>query len=50
MAIVEEVAFTTSNHFELKEDSPTDAIMGLRVTLTDLRQQIARAVVTGAPQ
>ncbi|KAG1016978.1 hypothetical protein G6F26_012100 [Rhizopus arrhizus] len=44
MAIVEEVAFTTSNHFELKEDSPTDAIMGLRVTLTDLRQQIARAV------
>ncbi|KAG1143424.1 hypothetical protein G6F37_012470 [Rhizopus arrhizus] len=50
MAIVEEAAFTTSNRFELKEDPSIDAVMGLRVTLTDLRQQIARAVVTGAPQ
>ncbi|EIE79073.1 hypothetical protein RO3G_03778 [Rhizopus delemar RA 99-880] len=50
MAIVEEAASTTSNGFELKEDPSIDAVMGLRVTLTDLRQQIARAVVTGAPQ
>ena len=50
MATVEEAAFTTSNHFEVKEDPSIDAVMGLRVTLTDLRQQIARAVVTGAPQ
>ncbi|KAG0763576.1 hypothetical protein G6F22_018399 [Rhizopus arrhizus] len=50
MAIVEEAAFTTSNRFELKEGPSVDVVMSLRATLTDLRQQIARAVVTGAPQ
>ncbi|KAG1242420.1 hypothetical protein G6F60_015171 [Rhizopus arrhizus] len=32
------------------DDKPVDAVMGLRVTLEDLRQQIARAVVSGASQ
>ncbi|KAG1019860.1 hypothetical protein G6F43_014347 [Rhizopus delemar] len=32
------------------EDPSADAVMGLRVTLEDLRQQIARAVVAGATQ
>ncbi|KAG1140504.1 hypothetical protein G6F36_015838 [Rhizopus arrhizus] len=50
MTMAEEAASTVLNLAELKEDPSTDAVMGLRVTLTDLRQQIARAVVTGAPQ
>ncbi|KAG1038281.1 hypothetical protein G6F43_012711 [Rhizopus delemar] len=32
------------------DDKSIDAVMGLRVTLEDLRQQIARSVVSGAPQ
>ncbi|EIE92209.1 hypothetical protein G6F46_013166 [Rhizopus delemar] len=32
------------------EEPSVDAVMGLRVTLEDLRQQIARAVVAGATQ
>ncbi|KAG0922535.1 hypothetical protein G6F32_014619 [Rhizopus arrhizus] len=32
------------------EDLSVDAVMGLRVTLENLRQQIARAVVAGATQ
>ncbi|KAG0779091.1 hypothetical protein G6F21_012730 [Rhizopus arrhizus] len=32
------------------DDKPVDAVMGLRVNLEDLRQQIARAVVSGASQ
>ena len=32
------------------EDPSVDAVMGLRVTLENLRQQIARAVVAGATQ
>ena len=50
MASAEEVTPTILNRTVLNEDPSMDAVMGLRVTLTDLRQQIARAVVSGAPQ
>ncbi|KAG1261833.1 hypothetical protein G6F66_014338 [Rhizopus arrhizus] len=42
-------ASTTLENFQI-EDPSVDAVMGLRVTLENLRQQIARAVVAGATQ
>ncbi|KAG1297297.1 hypothetical protein G6F64_013079 [Rhizopus arrhizus] len=42
-------ASTTLENSQI-EDPSVDAVMGLRVTLENLRQQIARAVVAGATQ
>ncbi|KAG1537752.1 hypothetical protein G6F49_012718 [Rhizopus delemar] len=50
MANVEETSPLIAARPVTNDDKPIDAVMGLRVTLEDLRQQIARAVVSGAPQ
>ncbi|KAG1385393.1 hypothetical protein G6F58_013923 [Rhizopus delemar] len=50
MANVEETSPLMAARPVTNDDKPIDAVMGLRVTLEDLRQQIARAVVSGAPQ
>ncbi|KAG1022511.1 hypothetical protein G6F43_014241 [Rhizopus delemar] len=50
MANVEETSPLMAASPTSNDDKSIDAVMGLRVTLEDLRQQIARAVVSGAPQ
>ncbi|KAG1136478.1 hypothetical protein G6F37_013718 [Rhizopus arrhizus] len=50
MANVEETPSLMATSLVSNDDKPVDAVMGLRVHLEDLRQQIARAVVSGASQ
>ncbi|KAG1128582.1 hypothetical protein G6F37_014180 [Rhizopus arrhizus] len=50
MANVEDTPSLMATSLVSNDDKPVDAVMGLRVHLEDLRQQIARAVVSGASQ
>ncbi|KAG1033442.1 hypothetical protein G6F43_013573 [Rhizopus delemar] len=50
MANAEETSSLIAARPASNDDKCIDAVMGLRVTLEDLRQQIARAVVSDAPQ
>ncbi|KAG1243186.1 hypothetical protein G6F65_022569 [Rhizopus arrhizus] len=50
MANVEETPSLMAASLVSNDDKSVDAVMGLRVHLEELRQQIARAVVSGASQ
>ncbi|KAG1318289.1 hypothetical protein G6F62_012434 [Rhizopus arrhizus] len=50
MANVERAPMATIENSQIEDNSPVDAVIGLRVTLEGLRQQIARAVISGASQ
>ncbi|KAG1077699.1 hypothetical protein G6F42_024675 [Rhizopus arrhizus] len=48
--VIEDTEMANVEETPSLDDKPVDAVMGLRVNLEDLRQQIARAVVSGASQ
>ncbi|KAG0765527.1 hypothetical protein G6F22_018000 [Rhizopus arrhizus] len=50
MANVERAPIATIENSQIEDNSPVDAVTDLRVTLEGLRQQIARAVISGASQ
>ncbi|KAG0740345.1 hypothetical protein G6F65_022279 [Rhizopus arrhizus] len=50
MANVERAPMATIENSQIEDNSPVDAVTDLRVTLEGLRQQIARAVISGASQ
>ncbi|KAG1255806.1 hypothetical protein G6F68_010085 [Rhizopus microsporus] len=50
MASVERTPIATIESLQIEDNSPADAVTDLRVTLESLRQQIARAVISGASQ
>ncbi|KAG0733485.1 hypothetical protein G6F16_011670 [Rhizopus arrhizus] len=50
MANVERAPMATIENSQIEDNSPVDPVTGLRVTLEGLRQQIARAVISGASQ
>ncbi|KAG1388916.1 hypothetical protein G6F59_015756 [Rhizopus arrhizus] len=50
MTNAEETSSPMATSHVASDDKPVDAVMGLRVTLENLRQQIAHAVISGAPQ
>ncbi|KAG0761189.1 hypothetical protein G6F62_013740 [Rhizopus arrhizus] len=50
MANVERAPTATIENLQIEDNSPVDAVTDLRVTLESLRQQIARAVISGASQ
>ncbi|KAG1135576.1 hypothetical protein G6F37_012664 [Rhizopus arrhizus] len=50
MANVERAPIATIENSQIEDNSPVDAVTDLRVTLESLRQQIARAVISGASQ
>ncbi|KAG1140761.1 hypothetical protein G6F37_012930 [Rhizopus arrhizus] len=50
MANIEMAPIATIENSQIEDNSPVDAVTDLRVTLESLRQQIARAVISGASQ